>query len=467
MKDAAMPPTIPVMPNVTIVEWHIYGEFARFLSACGSPKVLSFQDLAFDRFFYGTGDTTPFGLKALEKLSVIACGSPLDHIWNFNRDSIAGLITAAQPKLKSLSFVGRSTYRDTCSLFSIDKILRIAIPNLVNLTIDSDFFRKPCPGLLQAQTRRIPSGYLPLCPNSQLSGRTFDRTQLQPRGRENYLCAERRSRTHHADLQIRFTPRAYEHFHRDRFLQVLEQIGFHFCAPYKSELHLRRGPRRRVEALLRARLQETGADVAEFLQLEWLDDEYTPVVYGETTGKARWELRDRRIFADSYWDPEESDYDSDYNSESEWLAVTRDDFSSFASVEKKVPLCKCRQEPTMLQQLLPFLGSTDLNFHRTVHEPSSSMSSPSLSRPFAEDVYDGAATDINTCIVNGTFPSEGNTTSVGNSTYLATGSPSFVSTYPSKCGTPVSVYFVGTSGSEYKVSTSNGSGPYSQICCYF
>jgi hypothetical protein len=91
---------------------------------------------------------------------------------------------------------------------------------------------------------------------------------------------------------------------------LLQRTEFQFCAPRHSVMHFRRGLRRRMERELVARLQDTGADLVEYLDVRWLDSEYSPVVYSKTNGKPRWKLPPNHFEPDT----EESDCepDSDY-----------------------------------------------------------------------------------------------------------------------------------------------------------
>lgn len=69
-----------------------------------------------------------------------------------------------------------------------------------------------------------------------------------------------------------------------------QQIGFHFWMPRDSDIHFRRGLRRRMERRLKDRLDESGADISELLRIEWLDEEYNPVRYNTTNGKPPWTI---------------------------------------------------------------------------------------------------------------------------------------------------------------------------------
>ncbi|KAJ6491268.1 hypothetical protein C8R47DRAFT_444647 [Mycena vitilis] len=75
-----------------------------------------------------------------------------------------------------------------------------------------------------------------------------------------------------------------------RKFPLIRRIGFHFCAANMSTIHFRRASRRRMERQLTERLDETGAHVAEYLELNWLDSNYDPVVYNKTNGKPPWKL---------------------------------------------------------------------------------------------------------------------------------------------------------------------------------
>jgi hypothetical protein len=88
---------------------------------------------------------------------------------------------------------------------------------------------------------------------------------------------------------------------------LLQRTEFQFCAPRHSVMHFRRGLRRRMERELTDRLQDTGADLAEHLDVRWLDTEFSPVVYSGTSGKPRWKLPPDCLEPET----EESDCESD------------------------------------------------------------------------------------------------------------------------------------------------------------
>ncbi|KAJ7669370.1 hypothetical protein DFH06DRAFT_182351 [Mycena polygramma] len=77
-----------------------------------------------------------------------------------------------------------------------------------------------------------------------------------------------------------------------RKFPLLRRLRFQFCLARNSTIHFRRGLRRRMERQLRERLEQTGAEVAGYFdfELEWLDDDYRPVVYNKANGKPQWQL---------------------------------------------------------------------------------------------------------------------------------------------------------------------------------
>ncbi|KAJ7364347.1 hypothetical protein DFH08DRAFT_949949 [Mycena albidolilacea] len=176
LSEAVVPPKIPIMPNVSIVEWesdthtmdnsmaiaymslfpnstelrlsgmhfHLAGKFgsgfdqlARFL--CGRKlRVLSFcsthvwdepneEDLTFD-------------LTSLEELRVVGCSPDFFD----NTEFVSQLVEASRPAaLKSLTFAwrfGLGASIAPCSLQTMENILLIANPCLVNLSLIWDLY---------------------------------------------------------------------------------------------------------------------------------------------------------------------------------------------------------------------------------------------------------------------------------------------------------------------------------------
>ncbi|KAF8175526.1 hypothetical protein K438DRAFT_1847893 [Mycena galopus ATCC 62051] len=76
-----------------------------------------------------------------------------------------------------------------------------------------------------------------------------------------------------------------------RKLPRWRQVEFHFCIPRDSEIHFRRGLRRRMERQLTDELEERGAGIDGFFEFEWVDEEYNPVRYKKPNGKPPWKFR--------------------------------------------------------------------------------------------------------------------------------------------------------------------------------
>jgi hypothetical protein len=64
-----------------------------------------------------------------------------------------------------------------------------------------------------------------------------------------------------------------------------------------------------MEHRLKDYLEDSGADIAELLRVEWLDEEYNPVRYNETNGKPPWKWRSRHMEPESAASDCESDND--------------------------------------------------------------------------------------------------------------------------------------------------------------
>lgn len=75
-----------------------------------------------------------------------------------------------------------------------------------------------------------------------------------------------------------------------RNFPLIRQIRFHFCAYRASEMHYRRGLRREMERQLKSQVKRTRADVEEYLQVAWFDEDYNPVTYSKTNGKPPWKV---------------------------------------------------------------------------------------------------------------------------------------------------------------------------------
>jgi hypothetical protein len=170
LHQAVVPPEIPILPNVSVVEWESntseidnamaiaymalvpntqelylsgmsfngisdmsfvgFDELATFLRACGKLRVLSFSATEVDDAILpeiNRGRPT-FNPTALEDLRVAGCdGSELEEF-----DFLSQLVEASRPtELKSLTFA----HNEGQWANSMGKLLRLASPCLVNLTL--------------------------------------------------------------------------------------------------------------------------------------------------------------------------------------------------------------------------------------------------------------------------------------------------------------------------------------------
>ncbi|KAJ7814622.1 hypothetical protein B0H14DRAFT_2849996, partial [Mycena olivaceomarginata] len=285
-----------------------FDKLARFL--CGRKlRVLSFCNT----HVWGelNEERLTFDLTALEELRVVSCCPEFFNNTEFH---------PGRPALKSLTFAGRfslGTSNAPCSLQTIENILLIANPCLVNLSLIWDFYvwdRAELVGMLNR---------LPVFPAlNTLSLALNEQTEWLL----NALPAAPMLTTLH--LRIVFV-RDDDYHSREDFrgiihrvfpwggqsmrgaltqkFPLLQRTEFQFCAPRHSVVHFRRGLRRRMERELTDRLQDTGADLAEYLEVRWLDTEFSPVVYSGTNGKPRWKLPPDCLEPET----EESDCESD------------------------------------------------------------------------------------------------------------------------------------------------------------
>ncbi|KAJ7361423.1 hypothetical protein DFH08DRAFT_1074412 [Mycena albidolilacea] len=340
LHQAVIPPEIPILPNVSVVEWEsntseidnatviaymalfpntqelylsgmsFYGisdmsfvgfdELATILRACGKLRVLSFSATEVDDTILpeiNRGRPT-FNLTALEDLRVAGCdGSELEEF-----DFLSQLVEASRPtELKSLTFA----YNEGQWANSMGKLLRLASPCLVNLTLLLDTYvldeeiieviemlnRLPAfPALdtlslvLSDQSTKQLLNALPAAPklttlNFRImldsgAGNDFDREDFRGLISKAFPWGGSES------MRIVLTQK----------FPLLHRIGFYICVPRNSAMHFRRGLRRRMERELKNRLEETGADLAGYLEVGWLDEKFNSVVYSKTNGKPPWKL---------------------------------------------------------------------------------------------------------------------------------------------------------------------------------
>ncbi|KAJ6544065.1 hypothetical protein B0H19DRAFT_1238613 [Mycena capillaripes] len=352
LRSAVVPPEIPVMPNVRVVEWdgshisismavsylalfpnieqlhlrsmsvHSFREVPELLGSCGRLKVLSLSHIIVDKFHLRGNaeedvERPQFDLTALEELKLMDVTELRVVHYDREREFIVRLIEESRPlRLKSLTLVGRNGVINS-SVPSMEKLW--GIPSLVNLVVEPTFKQESENARALKMLGRLPFPALdtlsiPLGSNRQveqvlnalnhnaapnLTKLTFRIHLAHPREDDNRSQLDQ-------TLSNVLPWRHFEAIIMHKF-PLIRRIAFNFCVPRNSALHFRRGFRRRMERRLKERLAQTGVDVAEYLELEWLDEDYNIVVYSKTNGKPKW----KRPLGYSEPDTEASDCGSD------------------------------------------------------------------------------------------------------------------------------------------------------------
>ncbi|KAJ6572129.1 hypothetical protein B0H19DRAFT_1132670 [Mycena capillaripes] len=358
---APIPPIIPPLPNVSVVEWDSVGfklkmaveymalfpnvqqlhlndmyflglnSFTNFLGACGSLKVLSVNETFIeprdgDRLQPGT-----LNLNGLEELAIT------DTADLEGEEYLVHLVEHCSPAgLKVLNFgsLGHASYNEPCSLWAMERLLRFAAPSVVNLMIEPTFFDESDNLRIVEMVERLPTFLalnvliIWLRDNRQAEqvlnvfGAAPNLTKLIFR-----ICLYHEDHDDREEFDnVMFKAFPWNGSESMKTLLVrkfplIQRIGFHICAPRDSHVHFRRGFRRRMEGRLKERLEQARADVGEYLEIEWLDadNDYNPVVYSKRNGKPPWTVSstwDREPETEAS-DCESEELDSDSDSESE------------------------------------------------------------------------------------------------------------------------------------------------------
>ncbi|KAJ7484372.1 hypothetical protein FB451DRAFT_1392930 [Mycena latifolia] len=363
------------MPNVRVVEWHdSYDELklgmtvaymalfprlqkpclaeqcfpsmislAKFLSVCGSLKDLSFRATMIDN--YGSESESndsdgiaalahpklcSFNLTELEELTVTS-----NYCSEDDKDPLIHLVAHFPPgKPKSLSFESLYYRDDPCSIPAMEKLLRLAAPSLATLIVQ--------PTCLQISHNQISKMFSRLPAFPTLHSLTIGLGPKHPaESLIQALTAAPNLNTiifrigfsedgdvdeHRKHLNASLgaavpwaTSESMKSFLKRKF-PLPRQIGFHLSVWRDSDLHFRRGLRRRMERRLKEQLDQAGADVTEYLELQWLDENYKPVTYNHTNGKPPWKV-DRSSYNKepeteaSDCESDKADEDSEYDSD--------------------------------------------------------------------------------------------------------------------------------------------------------
>ncbi|KAJ7636894.1 hypothetical protein FB45DRAFT_1138937 [Roridomyces roridus] len=343
LRDISVMPDIPPFPTVEVVEYHgngfndtwtviphalkvigttlfpsiqklqlaslgfrSFSELASLISACGRLKGLSFQMIRVNK---GASkpepplpETAVPDLTTLEELWVKEC--------NYNSDSqdcILSLIKEYSPShLRTFTSEYFDYERYTCSVDSVREVLQRNAASLVNLVLDPrfpetqdeilDMFnRLPAFPALDSLTFWMSDNHwveqvvnaLEGAPNlTRLNFRLwlYHDSSFSPEGYDDVRWYLQNI------LKGAFPWGASESMKKiiTRKFPSCRHIVFQLCVPNDSDLHFRRGARRRLEAFLRDGLEESGADIGDCLHLEWVNEEFQPVVYHAMNGKPAW-----------------------------------------------------------------------------------------------------------------------------------------------------------------------------------
>ncbi|KAJ6459821.1 hypothetical protein DFH09DRAFT_1383486 [Mycena vulgaris] len=264
-----------------------------------------------------------FNLTGLEELAVRSSSGEMDE-W------LLHLVELSPPtKLKSFSF-DKFMYPESepCSITAMEKILRLNAPSLINLAVEplvnsEVSYRNQSPRIFG----RLPT-FLSLQSLTIWLGPNREAERLV----ETFPAASNLSTIifrigleedeencdHFAEiLRVAFPwdkSTSMKSLLKRKF-PLIQRIGFHFCAPRESDMHFRRGLHRAMERRLKERLEKTRADVAEYLEMEWLDGDYNPVAYSKKNGKP---LQPWNVFRQSWHgEPEPEASDCDWDSDSD------------------------------------------------------------------------------------------------------------------------------------------------------
>ncbi|KAJ7669365.1 hypothetical protein DFH06DRAFT_1468977 [Mycena polygramma] len=322
LHEAVVPPQILTMPNVHIVEWEGDLQFSFAVSmACAYMALFpNVTELDLRYLTFSTVVDIVELLSSCRRLRVLSTcctdvlintsvdpkSPPLDltALEELRIESYTCIFPLVQSSPPATLFSLKWVDFEIEEIQAAEMVLQLAAPSLVNLDmalnpLDSD---EDAISLLVEQFRRMPT--LP----------SLERLSISLAEAEPVLDALKAVPTLTTlilRIPLPFADDELDHPYFDAILQsafpwggqpesmksvltwkfpFIRRIGFHFCAPNNSTIHFRRDLRRRMERQLMERLEETGAHVAEYLELNWLDGNYDPVVYNKINGKPPWKL---------------------------------------------------------------------------------------------------------------------------------------------------------------------------------
>ncbi|KAF8146268.1 hypothetical protein K438DRAFT_1870057 [Mycena galopus ATCC 62051] len=321
--DYTVPPLIPSSPSVYSVEWrsvsltpmmvahmalfpnvkrlHLndicftFAQLANLLRRCKRLASLSFHAVTPDIYDwkelpYRVSRQTPIDLGALENLAVIGGRSG-------RSDAFLHLIQQCGPvRLKSLD-IEDFVYQESRSVKGIARLLHFVAPFLVNLVLEvrfPDFDDEEVLPVFEA-LESLTLWMKPYHPADRvINALTAAPNLAKLVFRVDFYRENKEALLGELDSALGKLPRwrAPESLKTvlARKFPRCQRVEFHLRVSHDSDLHFRRKSRRGVERHLRDRLKETQAGIEELLQIEWVDGQYDPVKYSQTTGKPPWKF---------------------------------------------------------------------------------------------------------------------------------------------------------------------------------
>ncbi|KAJ7636874.1 hypothetical protein FB45DRAFT_907564 [Roridomyces roridus] len=317
------------------VVFHSFAQLSALIGACaGRLRSLSFEDVIMDEAKLvapveeTSSDLVAPDLTALDELRLHKCDAEPEQ------EVVARLIEHCPPTgLQSLILGGTlSDDIEACSLATTEKLLQFAAPSLVNLVLESTSIPSPHDRVI-AMFGRLPvfaalETFTVWLGSDQMAKTVVNALEGAPNlTRLNFripLFQDGYSDVRDALIDILWD--AFPWGGSGSMKTVLtrkfpscRRIVFQFCLLDHSDVHFRRGARRRLKRRLKEKLEESGAELdGEYLQVEWLDEDFNPVVYRETNGKPFWSFSTvGRLYDSDEPETEASDCESESSDSSD------------------------------------------------------------------------------------------------------------------------------------------------------
>ncbi|KAJ7636853.1 hypothetical protein FB45DRAFT_1056124 [Roridomyces roridus] len=291
-------PLFPRMHKLQLVNiaFPSFHRLTELVGSCGLLTWLAFDTVRVESLEPESPHQVP-NLTGLTQLFVKNCQSQLDK-W------ILRLIALYQPLGLRTLVLERPDKTSACIVTTAKKLLRLCTSSLVNLTLDSIFMHTGTYGALHGSfdlLLRLPVftaldsltiwlSYRAAHVIGQIQGPAPKLTRLSfrfPLYKPEYERNLEAFDTLLESVLPQNTSQSLKISISKKF-PLCRRIAFHFCAPRDSELHYRRGMRRQMEWRLIHRLEVTaGSDIEKYLQIEWLDEDFRPIVYRDN-GKPPW-----------------------------------------------------------------------------------------------------------------------------------------------------------------------------------